>query len=402
MNESDTTHLTEKFIIYQLTTYANNVQMIFDNLQPKHFQNETYREVYKVALDLHKQGIEVATALIDRTKHSLGYSWLTDILEDPYYIIDRTDDKKIESAIKHVKAEYIKNILIYNGENIEKLREVLNETYVNEGQIVSQDNINSVIEELIVKNNETIPYPFALLNRNIGGIRKKEYTIIAARPSVGKSAFLEQIFWHSIEKGKKSLFISLEMSQDAIFKRHISRLTGINLFTDIVTIEDKTKAYNEIKENLGDNQIAVGVFTLSDIENMIKKYEPDIVLIDYLQLVAVNNSRWSDYERTTYITKGLAHLRNKYNIALVVASQYSRIQYKQPTLSDLRSSGQIEQDADIVLSLWKGDDLLDEKKIHIDCLKNRNGRTFGNSDNYDVSLRFHPETMTFLEDKFKL
>lgn len=400
------TERTERLLLYACIIHNEYSPIILSGLEDYHFTHDDYKKIFKVVRTLYERGLDVKAIAIDKIiKEGVDRDSIVHILDDEFSVtFEASNESAIQKSIRFLKEEYIKNNFMYNGaESMAELQQLLTLEFENKNTVISTSNIDALVTDMIAKNIETIPLPFTRLNKMLGGIKKHEYTIVGARPSVGKSAFLEQVFWHATSLGKKALFVSLEMGEDAIFKRQILRMAGVNLFSDFVSMEQKQQLFSKVKEALGNSVIAVGTFSTLEIDQLIKQHEPDVVLVDYLQLIPVSNTRWSDYERTTAVTKALAHLRTKYNTALVVASQYARIKSVQPQLSDLRSSGQIEQDADLVLSLWRNGngDFEDEsyKKIAIDCLKNRNGVTFTNSDTFDVSLAFQANRMSFVDDK---
>lgn len=384
---------TEKEIIYTLVLDIET-PVIMEHLLPHHFEDLTYREIFRKALTLFQKKSFTPATLQDECPK------VVDFLNDD---ISALSGKKLLKAITYLKNHYVKRELSYrvHDMSLDEVSKLLQESFVEEKAEITAANISESIAQAIAADITKIPFPFTSLNHILGGLRKGEYTIIASRPSVGKSAFLEQVFWEATKTGKKVLFVSIEMSEDTIFKRYILRTHGVDLLKTDVDGQKKAELYQTVVDGLGSSVLATGAHSLPAIEKLIKKHAPDIVLIDYLQIVTFGSSKMNDFERATAISNGLRNLRSEYPISLVAASQLSRAGTGQPELSHLRSSGQIEQDADVVLTLYrKSDDeseLLDGRKIYVDCLKNRNGITFGNTDSYEFALYFNPKKVAFFD-----
>lgn len=392
---------TERLLIFCLVMRQEYADEIVGSLEPRYFLDTPLREAFKLAKELYdKQQFTYATftdALLKaRLFEALNVASVNPITTFPE-TVTRDDVSKM---ISWMKERYAKTCLNYSinlkPQEIMALLSPANAA----STTLDMKRYQQFMMEMLAKDAMTIPYPFALLNDRITGMKKKEYMIVAARPSVGKSVMLEQIHWNAVKLKKKSLFISIEMSLDQVIKRHIMRTSGIDLFHQQVGPEQKLRLYDQIKEELGDNVIIDGVLSPADIGQAIEVHQPDIVLVDYLQRVkSPSNARYSEKDRIAWISQQLAAMKKKYDVALVVACQYKRLQVKQvqPVLSDLKESGDIEQDADVVLSLWKQDEtfLNGCKKVYVDCLKNRNGRTFGNGPGFEFCLSFAPEHVRF-------
>lgn len=405
----------ESLVIWQILMDGSLADIIFAELEPRYFMDQAYRDGFRTMKALWKKGqYTPATAWDALGGQKLAYrDVLSPAMRSTYCVNRKPLEEGMRSCIHFIKERYVNDQLSLNFDSTKAVELVsLLSEYKSDNRELTAENYDGVVAELVARDLSVIKTPYGIVNRTINGVRKNEYTIIAARPSVGKSVFLEEMFWQAPGQGMKALFISIEMSQEMILKRHIMRSEGVDLFREEVSPIERAELYRKVGDLLGENRIVTGNFTVKQIEKHITEIQPDVVLIDYLQLISDSDRQLKEYERVTKVTKQLAQLRNTYNIALMVASQYSRIDGIQPTLSDLRSSGQIEQDADVVLSLWKLNnkaDLDGTKTVYIDCLKNRNGQTFGNyitkekqgktiTDvvENEFSLTFNPSRITFV------
>lgn len=385
---------TERHILYTLLL-DTETDTIFKQLEEIHFTDKKYKVVYRAAKDLHDKGTFTVQTLLDSCKDR---STIQALYGSEFGILT---GKKLTKAIRFLKDQYTRSSIAYNFDTLStrEIKDLLEASYTSSGEIVTQDTIDNFIAQSLAYDEYKAPFFTSALNRVLGGVSRENLTIVASRPSVGKSVFLEQLFWQYAGLGIKTLFCSLEMSVDMVFKRHILRTLGIDLFKNQKSKEEKAQLFDRCKVDLKDNVISQENTTLEDIESLIKEHKPQVLLVDYLQLIPHENKRLKEYDRVTEVSKELKHMAKKYKIAVVAASQLSRGTGEQPRLSDLRSSGQIEQDADLVLSLWrKVENVTPEgAKVYVDCLKNRNGVTFANSDFWEFALVFKPERVTFYD-----
>jgi replicative DNA helicase len=234
---------------------------------------------------------------------------------------------------------------------------------------------------------------FEKLDLLTGGWQRGDLIIIAARPSVGKTAFALNLAANHCKNGHVSIVFSLEMGKKQLMQRLISREGRINSQKwrgMSLTPEDLPKVSSAISEIADWNlQIYDSKNTLHDIRYTICKLvheNPDanhLVVVDYLQLIVPPNKGERQDISIGEITRDLKLLAIELNIPIILLSQLSRgvesRTDKRPMLSDLRGSGHIEQDADVIMFLYRNDyyqsaDERDEK-IEVILAKHRNGPT---------------------------
>jgi replicative DNA helicase len=236
------------------------------------------------------------------------------------------------------------------------------------------------------------PSGFYDLDRMLcGGFRRGDLTIVAARPSVGKSSFLITCA-RSIAKASQFdlnnqawvLFCSLEMSKESIASRIISQETGINTI-NIQNGKMSDLEWPKFTQSLGDSPQHIiiddtpaitpdALATLCRREAM--RHPLSVVMVDYVQLMSAGVKKENRVQEITYISMNLKKLARELNVPIVVAAQLNRAVEQRaeprPVLSDLRESGSLEQDADGVLFLWRGKD---DGVIESELAKHRNGPT---------------------------
>ena len=241
------------------------------------------------------------------------------------------------------------------------------------------DNILSLTidyaEKAYKKSSDVIGLKTGLndFDKKIGGLHKSDLIIIAGRPSMGKTAFATNIA-SNICNGKNNdnktnvLFFSLEMSSEQLATRVISELSqisseGIRTGNLSKTDFEKIIVASEQLKNLSlfiDDSPALTISSIRTRSRRLKrKFGLDLIIIDYLQLITgeSRNSNDNRVKEISDITRGLKAIAKELNIPVVALSQLSRKveerEEKRPQLADLRESGSIEQDADLVVFLYR-------------------------------------------------
>ena len=253
------------------------------------------------------------------------------------------------------------------------------------------DEAYTRISELFNGNRELggIPSGFSELDAKIGGLSRSDLILIAARPGIGKTSLALNIASHVALKEKKGVAIfSLEMSGEQLVSRMISSLALVDssrLRTGDIRPDEWTRLAEAVSI-LGDSPMKIddnaGV-TVQEIKAKLRR-EKDIglVIIDYLQLMRSGSRSENRVQEVAEISRSLKIMARELDIPVVALSQLNRASEsrkdKKPMLSDLRESGSIEQDADIVIFLYRDEDNPDlEARNIVNCsvAKNRHGAT---------------------------
>lgn len=270
------------------------------------------------------------------------------------------------------------------------------------------ERINSVIlqtfDRLDSLNSETdnslkpIPTGIGDLDRMITGLNRSDLILLAARPGMGKTSFALNIARNVACKAKKTVaFFSLEMSKEQLASRLLSTealISGTKLRTGKLNEEEWSRlipasdVLSKAELYLDDTP---GI-TISEMKSRLRRlHNLDLVIIDYLQLMASGRRIENRVQEISEITRNLKILAKEMNVPVITLSQLSRAAEKRddhrPQLADLRDSGSIEQDADIVLFLYRegyynkdkdGDQAAPAADMNLgECIvaKNRHGET---------------------------
>ena len=234
------------------------------------------------------------------------------------------------------------------------------------------------------KNEEGIvgvPSGLKDLDDRLGGLHKSDLVIIAGRPSMGKTALATNIAFNAAQKiqadDKKSCiaFFSLEMSSEQLSTRILaeqSRIKSNDIRRGKIS-EEQFDKFIETSKNIADLPLyidetpAISIAALSNRARRIKRiYGLDMVVIDYIQLMRASNTRDGRVQEISEITQGLKALAKELSVPVLALSQLSRAveqrDDKKPQLADLRESGSIEQDADVVMFVYREAYYLERKE----------------------------------------
>ncbi len=229
--------------------------------------------------------------------------------------------------------------------------------------------------QVAFKNEEGIvgvPTGLTELDDRLGGLHKSDLVIIAGRPSMGKTALATNIAFNAAKKiqenGRESsiAFFSLEMSSEQLSTRILaeqSRIKQNDIRRGKITEEQMHKFIQSSKNIIDlplyiDETPAISIAALSNRARRIKRnHGLDMVVIDYIQLMRASNSKDGRVQEISEITQGLKALAKDLSVPVLALSQLSRAveqrDIKKPQLSDLRESGSIEQDADVVMFVYR-------------------------------------------------
>ena len=298
-----------------------------------------------------------------------------------------------ESKIFDISQDKLNEGLIRVADSLEETIQVINELSMNDG------NITGVTTGL-----ETI-------DNKLSGLQPSQLILLAARPAMGKTALGLTIAWNAAKEDKSVAFFSLEMSTLQLSYRLISMVSMIDLeqvMNGRIKDDEWELLFHSTRE-IASKDLYVDEtpgITLSEMRSKLKRLKAekglDLVVIDYLQLMQADGHQENRQNEIASISRGLKSLSKELNCPILSLAQLSREADKRadhkPILSDLRESGAIEQDADVVMLLYREDYYDEEDNPNIAKLivaKHRNGST-GSLD-----LFFNKPCTTFRDLSFK-
>ena len=267
------------------------------------------------------------------------------------------------------------------------------------------------IERSIKDGLPTVPSKFTEIDNITGGWHSGELIILAARPSMGKTALSLNFAISALESKKPTLYFSLEMPAEQIIIRVLSMLSGINQES---LRKGKLENFNRVSqaiEKLKEMPLYIdesSSLTISSIRSrarqvarQIETQEPgqqlEFIIIDYLQLIRGSSQHENRVLEVSEISRSLKSLSKELKVPIIALSQLNRSlegrNNKKPMMSDLRESGAIEQDADLIMFIYRDEyynpDSKDKGLAEVIIAKHRNGAT-GN-----VTLSYLKEQVCF-------
>ena len=251
------------------------------------------------------------------------------------------------------------------------------------------------ITELAGRDEEIfgVPTSFTDLDRILGGMQPSDFLIIAGRPGQGKTSFMLSIARTAAMQHKKHIaMFSMEMSNEQLVQRLISQETGIDsqrlrlgqlhdnewdLFAEAVEKLSQTRIF------LDDTPAITPTQMRAKCRRLHMEHRIDMIVVDYLQLMSGDTRNDNRVQEVSYISRNLKVLARELNVPVLAAAQLSRAVEqragKRPQLSDLRESGSLEQDSDIVMFIYREDaedpDTVMKNVAEIIVSKHRNGPT---------------------------
>ena len=417
---------------------------VLDELKEEDFYQESHREILLGMKAVHAQGkaVDIVT-LTDRLagdgrlNKAGGVQAITELAEDAlssvnykqYLEIVKRDsvNRKLIRASKEIMEK-----CMTSPEEQEALGFAEKKVYdiSQSGESTSLQGLadgaemKSVLDriELIQTNPEAargVETGFPRLDKRTNGLQKSDLIIIAARPGAGKTSFAMNIVEHAcLQRGKVAAVFSLEMSRRQLLQRLLCSFSGVsmkkvNTPTDEerVTRDDykklwaasdkinKSKIFIDDKSNITVAEILSKCRRLKSTEGRL-----DLVMIDYIQLMQGGDGKSSQENRqqeVANITRGLKLLAKELDVPVIALSQLRRFQGKEAQLSDLRESGAIEQDADIVMFINRLDQNATREELKNGTVvvgaTELNISKFRNGEPGRIQLRFLKEKTKFIE-----
>ena len=281
--------------------------------------------------------------------------------------------KSVEAMLDDAERR-IFNIAMHNNEDtLTQIRPVVYESY---------QRINTLIN---LKGKLTgVPTGYTDLDSMTSGLQKSDLIIIAARPSQGKTALGLNIAAHAaIREGKTVAIFSLEMSKEQLVMRLFASEARVNM----QNVNHGTPSSQELLKLAEANLTLANAnmyiddrsnISVAEIRSKCRRLKArnglDMIVIDYLQLMKTPNGSDNRVQEVSELTRSLKILARELNVPIVLLSQLSRkAAERKPAMSDLRESGAIEQDADIIIMIYRYPSRTDDNSAEIIVAKNRNG-----------------------------
>ena len=390
--------LVDNTVIDQISQYIPEEQV---------FYNSNHQEIWKCMLHLHREGASVIDPITVLTKmpkdiglDSPGY-YLTGLMEEVATTANAEHYAKLiyeKWLLRKVvrKSNKINNVMDLDGDGAYQALQRLNreiEDILNL-RIREDFSLDSLIDDTVKHMTVTdniIPFGYKPLDDLTGGMTKGEITVVAGRPGHFKSTMTINIVSNLLNRGMKVLVLNREMSNVEMMKKlmiiesknlsyHTMRMGNFNEKDK----KDLELAKNTITEKYKNLIMYDDVFDIDRAMREVRKHRPDVVVDDYIGLIDVIGVE-DNRLRIDNIMKQYKRAAKTYDMAAILVSQLNRAcedrSNKRPILRDLRDSGSIEQDAEMILFMyydWRynyQDSMVGEHGIEVVLGKNRYGKT---------------------------
>lgn len=398
----------EKSVLGSMMLSAEAVDLASEALNTEDFYIPKHRQIFAAMLDINARNgaVDVVTLLEELERRgtadsSGGIEYLTELsiftpsaanVSNYIKIVEERSimrrlmhagtaitrdamqgSKSVEAMLDDAERR-IFNIAMHNNEDtLTQIRPVVYESY---------QRINTLIN---LKGKLTgVPTGYTDLDSMTSGLQKSDLIIIAARPSQGKTALGLNIAAHAaIREGKTVAIFSLEMSKEQLVMRLFSSEARVNM----QNVNHGTPSSQELLKLAEANLTLANAnmyiddrsnISVAEIRSKCRRLKArnglDMIVIDYLQLMKTPNGSDNRVQEVSELTRSLKILARELNVPIVLLSQLSRkAAERKPAMSDLRESGAIEQDADIIIMIYRDPSRTDDNSAEIIVAKNRNG-----------------------------
>jgi len=421
----------EKSVLGICLVYPDTINSI--RLKPDMFYDDKHKKIFTAMIEVSSKGacdmITVAEQLrkTGQLEYAGGFMYLTKLTEQifsdkqaeqyallikekfllreyiriSYEIIDKSYQEDISNVIEHAEGSLFR---LSDFTQSKEPRQIVN----------CIDELLADVEKIITKEKSLIGVPsgYTSIDRKTGGWQPGNLIIIAGRPSMGKTALALSLCQNCARLNKPVGLFSLEMSDSEIAARFLSSVSGysnVQIRNAEVNLDDLALKSNDIAglPIVIDDTPGLSLMEMrSKVKKMILKFGVSLVIVDYLQLMTAEAGNREQEVAT--ISRGLKAIAKEFDIPVIALSQLNREVEnradKRPRLADLRESGAIEQDADIVCFIFRPavyglasikidkEELSSSGLILVDCAKDRNGALFS------IPL-YHNESLTVIREE---
>tara|TARA_B100001105_G_scaffold66319_1_gene51926 strand:- start:606 stop:2030 length:1425 start_codon:yes stop_codon:yes gene_type:complete len=399
----------EQALIGSILVNNDIIDEISNIVNHENFYDPLHSKIYNLIENLHNKGM-IANPIT--LKNSFENDAALSEIGGTEYLVKLTRfSSSVKQSIDYAKIvheKFVKRELVQISETLSD--EAVDETIDKTGENIIQDTEKSLFDlaergtfhQSFLKFNQALDQTIEMatnamksdhgivgvptglndLDERLGGLHRSDLVIIAGRPSMGKTALATNIGYYAAKKilddNKKSsiAFFSLEMSSEQLSTRILSeqsRIKSNDIRRGKVTEEEFNRLI-ETSRNIHDLPLyidetpAIAISTLSNRARRIKRlFGLDLIIVDYIQLMTTSSKRYDGrVQEISEITQGLKALAKELSVPVLALSQLSRAveqrDDKKPQLSDLRESGSIEQDADVVMFVFREEYYLERKE----------------------------------------
>lgn len=412
---------SEGIVIGSLLNNTVEIEEILLHLRALDFYSVVNQEIFSCIVDLYQKGSSIDPIIVheELEKNSKFSKVFSDFDVNEYIetvskctmsgVIIKTHcniikDYSLRRTMLDICNDAIRGIfnksldLATLIDNVQDKANLLEFSYKNKNLLHGKDVLKNMKNRNFTENGR-IKIGFSSLDKIIKGFKKTDFVIIGARPSVGKTSFALNIVNNLCQQNRSVGFFTLEVTDESI----MTSLISINAGFEYDKIQDYSfmnenerrifdKAYSKL-ENFSfyiENTHSIQIHELkAQARKMKKNFGVEIIFIDYIGLISLENNNIPRYEQVSFLSRNIRALAKELEIPIIVLSQLNReAQGKAPNLANLRESGSLEQDANIIIFLHREDEEQQDndeevRKVKVIVAKNRHGATGTVSMDFD-------------------
>lgn len=384
---------SEKALLGSLMLDKEGIVKVIDFLKPEDFYKENHAIIYQAMIDLYQKNepidIMSVTQRLEEKKELEnigGASYLSELLEiipTPAHLLHYAKtvrEKKVLRDLIKISGE-IAELGYKEHEDVDKIldeaeKKIFNisERSLTQGFLPVKKELDKAFERIDRIHSRKgalrgVTTGFSKLDDMLAGLQAGDFILLAARPSLGKTSLSLDIARSAAKSGAVVGIFSLEMSKEQLVDRLIAAEAGLSLWklrTGKLSDEEEFGKIREAMARLSEMPIYIddtpsaGVLHMRAMSRRLQAEKGlDMIIVDYLQLIQPSSSSESMVQQVTEVSRSLKALAKELNIPVLALSQLSRaVEHRpdqRPRLSDLRESGSLEQDSDVVLFIYRED-----------------------------------------------
>ncbi len=385
----------EQCLLGSLMLDRNAIIKVVDFLGARDFYKRIHQEIYRAVVNIFEKGesidfLSVSTRLKEKDKLEEigGNTYLTELINGVPTATHVLNYAKIVQRKRILRdlidASHEIGLMGYNEtEDVDQLLDQaekrifsITQKFLTQGFVRVKDTLEEAFERIdkLSKHGgemRGLPTGFVDLDNILAGLQKSDLIILAARPSLGKSALAVDFAYNiAAQQGVTVGLFSLEMSKDQVVDRLIAKQAGIDLWrlrTGRLSQQGKDDDFSKIQHAMGVlSEVPIYIndsasSNILQIRALSRRLQADkglgLIIVDYLQLMESRNIDISEVQQVTEISRSLKSLARELNVPVLALSQLSRAVEQRtpqrPRLADLRQSGALEQDSDVVLFIYR-------------------------------------------------
>ena len=400
----------------------NSLYDVYNKLKPEMFSSEFTHDCYAEMLAMYDRGeninaLSLAQALENHKWDLVDInSYLNEcIFSTPTSVMIKS---YADSVIKMWRSRVAKELFNHISFAPKDIDNTISEVLARFEELQGNKEVRSKsLKQIVAENKENyfnehvgenlVKTGFYKLDDCLGGLEGGDVTVIGARPGVGKSAIVTQIIGQMAKKGYRVGYFNLEMNESQVYERFVSRLAELSL-TRVRRAKSflggEEESFNRANDEMCDYDVIIstGSKSTSEVRTESSHQRFDVIIIDYLQLIKADRRYSNRASEVGDISKAVKALATELHVPIILLSQLNRVsehnETKEPTMAELRESGDIEQDASNIILMWNVSERNRSYK-GLKVEKQRQGETMKEGLKFDGDhMRFEERQESF--DKF--